>query len=211
MQHIAEVGVPGRMQKLRRDRRGLPVPFIVMEDMDGRPHFTINDTRKVRVALADARCSICGARLLDNMWAIGGPLSFAHEHGAFLDPFVHKDCGTYALKVCPYIALSSWNDAKRIDAKTVDPSRLPGAVLFEDRTMIPERPAFFMFGKTSGYWVTQPNPGHFYVHARRPYKRVEFWKDGRQIDRGAAAGLFVAREGYPPDTLAYWPDAKVAA
>lgn len=205
MKHFDPSIIPARMRRLDRDKRGLPIPFIVLRDNDNKPHFTINDTHSVMAVLSDKRCAICGDRLHDNMWAIGGPLSAIHQHGAYLDPLVHKDCGTFALKVCPYIALPSWNDEKRIDAKTVDPTKLPDHMLFEDRTMIPERPPFFVFAKTTGYKLSQQGPAHFYVHPNRPWQRMEFWKDGVQIDQEAARLLFIEKEGVAPETHPHWP------
>jgi len=197
--------IPYRMQSLERDHRGYPIPFIVWRDTDNRPHFTINDAEVVALVLSDRRCSICGKPLENNMWAIGGPLSAIHQHGAYIDPLVHKDCGTFALKTCPYIALPSWNDQKRIDAKTVKPEKTGGDLVLQDMTMIPEKPVFFCFAKTSGYKVSQADHARHYVHPNRPWKAMEFWRNGQQITQQEASDLFNEKEGHRPETYPYWP------
>lgn len=204
MKHFDPSTIPARMKRLDRDRRGLPIPFIVLRDVDGRPHFTINDSHAVMMAIFDKRCSICGEKLGNNMWAIGGPLSAIHKHGAYIDPLVHKDCGTFALRTCPYIALPSWADEKRIDDKTLDRSKVPEHLLLVDKTMTPKRPPFFMFGKTSGYKVRQVGPGHHYIHPNRPWLQMEYWKDGEKITKEQARELFIESEGVEPETHPFW-------
>lgn len=44
MKHFDPATIPAQMQHLDRDKRGLPIPFIVLRDNDNKPHFTINDT-----------------------------------------------------------------------------------------------------------------------------------------------------------------------
>lgn len=190
--------IPARMKKLERDKRGYPIPFIVWRDTDNQPHFTINDTEVVLACLTGGRCSICGDKLGTNTWIIGGPKSAFHKYGAYIDPPVHKDCGTFALKTCPYIALPSYTG--RIDAKTVKPDKVGGFGLFEDRTMIPDRPEIFVFGKTSGAKVTIPEIGQHYVHPNRPWLAIEYWKDGKQISESEALSVFVERED-----ISEWP------
>lgn len=75
------IPIPKRMRALQRDRRGLPVPFIVLRDTDGRPHFTINDSQRQLKCIREKRCPICGNRLDKVMWFVGGPLSAFHDAG----------------------------------------------------------------------------------------------------------------------------------
>lgn len=199
--------IPARMRALERDKRGYPIPFIVWRDTDGNPHFTINDSQVVMAVLTGGRCSICGGKLGENIWMIGGPKSAFHEHGAYIDPPVHKDCGTFALKTCPYIALPSYSG--RIDAKTVKPGKEGEHVLFEDRTMIPERPPLFVFAKTSRVQISAPYPGAHYVHPKRPWRDVEYWQDGKQITPEAAMVIMAQTEDL--SALPYWPHAPKTA
>ena len=68
MRPFKEERLPERMKALPRDRRGLPVPYIVAFGKDGTPHFTINDHRKVEKVLIEDRCGICGQTLHRKRW-----------------------------------------------------------------------------------------------------------------------------------------------
>ena len=57
------VQIPKKMKALAKDRRGYPIPFIVMRDTDGYPHFTINNSSLQRRCLKEKRCPICGSKL----------------------------------------------------------------------------------------------------------------------------------------------------
>lgn len=200
-----EADIPARMKKLDRDKRGYPVPFIVYRDKNGDPHFTINDSSAASLAISDKRCSVCGGKLGSNMWFIGGPQSAFHAKGAYIDPPVHKDCGRFALKTCPYIALPSWNEQKRIDAKTLKPGSAPEHMLLMDRTMIPDKPVVFVFGKTPRYSLTPAATGFGQVYLKpvKPWVEVEFWKDGKEITRDEAETV-IREAGMDPEEWAYW-------
>lgn len=170
------MNIPDRMKHLDRDRRGYPIPWIVFRDNDGGPHFTINDDLKVFRATREDRCSICGGHLLRGRWFIGGPKSALHEHGAYIDPPLHHECMTFAASVCPYLISSKYT--KRIDAATLDPAKAKGVIGFQDNTMDPTRPALFVGVMAIGQTMT-PNG---YVVPKRPYRRMEFWRDGAMIE-----------------------------
>ena len=81
-----DVPLPERMQRLDKDQRGLPIPFIVQLDAaTGRQYFTINDERKVEACRQHDLCAICGQKLLRGRWFVGGPASAFHEHGCYID------------------------------------------------------------------------------------------------------------------------------
>ena len=82
-------------------------------------------------------------------WFVGGPLSAFHEFGAYLDGPMHKECGTFALEHCPYLAAPNY--ARRIDARTIVPGTLSNAVILQDNTTIPDRPEVFVFACAMGY------------------------------------------------------------
>jgi hypothetical protein len=124
------------MRGLRRDSRGYPEPWILYRDETGKAHFSINDSGRVEFAKIDRLCSICGAPLLDqgekSMWMIGGPMSALHPDGAYNDPAVHRLCGIYALRVCPYLALPSWGKTTSVGEKiaaAIPPERRGAAVV----------------------------------------------------------------------------------
>jgi len=166
--------VPQRMRYLPRDRRGLPIPFIVFRDTDGDPHFTISDAERRALVLKHDRCGICNHRLSRGRWFVGGPRSAFHERGAFLDPPMHHDCAEFALQVCPYLAAPSYS--KLIDGKTLAADKA-GAAIVLDANVDNTRPDFFVAVMTLGQRIW---PGG-YIVPKRPFRRIEVWKDGERI------------------------------
>lgn len=181
--NFKDVPIPSRMEHLPRDRRGYPIPEGVFVDTDGRPHFTINDEAKRQEHISKDRCPICGSGLMHNRWLVGGAASAFSEHGAYIDPPMHKECAVYALQTCPYLAAPSY--AKRIDDKTLDPEKVPGGVLMtNDPTMIENRPDPFvlvMFAKEDQLLIIDEVTR--WVKYVRPTKlgRVEFWSKGIRL------------------------------
>ena len=174
-----DVPIPKRMRALAKDRRGYPIPFNVLRDNDGRPHFTVNDSNRQRRSLLERRCAICGNRLANPMWFVGGPLSAFHEEGAYMDTALHHDCMTYALQVCPYLAAPAY--LGRIDDATVDYSKLPGHVILEDYTQIPDRPALFVAVASHSCAVIEREQIVAVVKPHRPYVAIEYWQRGARL------------------------------
>ena len=186
------VPIPKRMRGLTKDRRGYPIPFTVMRDSDGRPHFTVNDAERQIKAAKERRCAICGNHLGQICWVVGGPLAAFHEMGAYVDLALHDECKTYALKVCPYLAMPNY--LGRIDDKTVDKSKLidPGMISM-NLLVTPERPALFVAVASHSYeLIDQETLKHGkaeltiqrvapLIKPVRPYASIEYWLAGEQL------------------------------
>jgi hypothetical protein len=171
---------PRRMRTLQRDARGYPVPFLVLIDRSGTPQFTINDARRTAECVSKRLCAICGKRFdRGEMWFVGGSRCFLHTRGAFVDPPVHLECGEYALKVCPFLAMPSYS--KRIDDRKLAPDGLPeGMVTARHDHMLPAHPERFGFGCTHGYRLVGPMGQHLFVVDQWDY--VEWWRNGAVIN-----------------------------
>jgi hypothetical protein len=188
--HWKNVPVPARMARLSRDTRGFPVPVVVARDLMGKPTFQVNDIGLVFSCIKAKTCSICGEGLGRDMWLIGGPLSAFHPDGAFNDPPVHKECGEYALRVCPYLVYSSykgWADASKLE------QRFEGVKL-ADPTQMDIRVPFFAFVKIMAF-QTNVRPPHRAIIPLRPYLEVEYWRDGARITEKEARTLMVGYKG----------------
>lgn len=184
---MTNVPIPKRMRALERDKRGYPVPFIVLRDMNNKPHFAVNNATRQRRCAIEGRCAICGSKLGRLLWLVGGPLSAFHEHGSYLDSALHHECMTYALRVCPYLAAPVYSG--RIDAGTIDPAALPATAVMIDYTMIPERPEVFVAVAARSLLFHKDSTGAYYLHPARPYVSIEVWRGGRKLDadEGTAA------------------------
>lgn len=148
-----DVDVPERMMHLPRDRRGFPVPFIVMIDPQGVPVFTVNDTRKTHLCLRNTLCGVCGGELeFGDLWWIGGPLSSFHPNGAFVDGPMHEECSTYALQVCPHLGAPKYVSRMNVEKEIAR----AGVNYGFDHTVMPDRPEVFIQGQSISYDVSWP-------------------------------------------------------
>lgn len=198
---MKDITIPGRLASRPKDRRGYPIPWIVTIDPDGVPHFTINDYDKHFRAVTEKRCALCGHKLNGNTWLVGGPGAAFHKMGGYIDPPVHKDCGTYALKVCPFLALTY---AKRIEDKTL---RGRDDVLVAVETRVnPAQPEVFVFIKTAGITPVDAGGGSVVLQPKRPLLAVEFWRHGERISATEARPLIASDPNRSCDIedLAHW-------
>jgi hypothetical protein len=164
------------MRALQKDRRGYPVPFVVLRDVDGKPHFTINDSRRTLRTISERRCAICGGRLGRLLWFVGGPRSAFHEHGGYTDTTLHHECMAYAMQVCPYLAMGNYNG--RIDVGTLDLDKLEKGQVLLDPTQVYERPNLMVAVATKSVEVRVRENYLPILVPGRPYIHVEFWQDG---------------------------------
>lgn len=185
----ARDNVPELMQRLDRDGRGYPIPFSAFIDSQGTPQFTINDDHKrVRMIRGDL-CSICGNKLLRGRWFIGGPGAAFDPRGAYLDMPMHDQCAHYALRVCPFIAAPNYS--KRIEDRKLKGAQ-PDHVILIDETVEVKRPPLFVAVMAVGQRMTDGMAPGSYILPERPYRKVEYWRFGQQLDE--TEGLHLSAE-----------------
>ena len=202
---MKDVPIPFNLSKNDRDRRGLPIPFIVYRDTRGVPHFTVDDTDRVNWVLSKKLCGLCGKPLKPGqMWLTGGPASSFLEDGMYTTPHAHKECARYAIQVCPYLALPTYT--RLIEDKTLKPEAIDSATQVHNDGIAPPRPPFLVLARTSGIKLVDSHDGSGkkYILPRRPWKDVEFWRDGKQITQSEAEKIAQASE-LPPSQLKWWP------
>lgn len=194
---LAQIEIPRALRKRPRDRRGYPIPWIVLIDRNKRPHFTINDGARTIAAGRKKLCGLCGEKLRRDIAFVGGPMCFLSPLGAFSDPPMHHDCARYAVQVCPYLAAPSYG--RRIDDRTLAPGATPGGVLIKNDDLVaPDRPEAFMLGKAAGFAMIIREDGAPLFRAREEWLDLTVWKDGRQLtgaDEQAALAADLARWG----------------
>lgn len=189
----------GRIALLPKDKRGYPIPWNVLRGIDGEPIFTVNDDRKHMEAILRALCPICGDRLGQWKWFVGGPRSAFDPHGWYIDLPGHHECMTFALQTCPYLAAPKY--LGRIDV--ADPSNLPDeARILINATMIEDRPELFVAVATYTVEIQMnPPPGLPYTRPARPARSYEFWRQGERIPQHRAMpilrGIFGAEWTVP--------------
>jgi hypothetical protein len=201
---VKDVLIPFHLSKNDRDRRGFPIPFIVYRDMKGVPHFTVDDTAAVNLALSKKLCGLCGKPLkVGQLWLIGGPASFLDD-GIFTVPPAHKDCARYSIQVCPFLAVPNYS--RLIEGKTLQPEAVHDTAQVHNDQITPPRPPYLVLARTSGIKLidTHDGSGKQHILPRRPWKEVEFWQNAKRIVQSEAAKLAQASD-LPPSQLKWWP------
>ena len=198
------VPIPASLQDNDRDRRGLPIPFVVYRDVKGAPHFSVNDTAAVDEVLEKKLCGLCGKPLLPGqIWFAGGPGSSFMADGMYIDPFMHEDCGRYAMQVCPFLAAPNY---RRVEGRTLKAEDVHASVEVYDNQIAPPRPVLFAFARTAGFsLVDAPDgSGQKYILPDRPWAEIEFWQNGEQVTQ-AEAETIARAAGIEVGALPWWP------
>lgn len=165
------------MKHLKRDKRGYPVPWGVLVDNDGLPHFAITlENRRAEMVKRDL-CSICGTKLFRGRWFVGGALSAFHKYGAYLDPPMHNECAHYALQVCPYIAAPSYS--REIGGEKIKGRSHDGGIIVTNADAVPGRPAGDIFVAVMA--TRQRVLDNLNTKPHQPYSAVEFWRHGLRV------------------------------
>lgn len=176
-----DVPIPDSMKNLSKDKRGYPIPASVQVDPDGTPHFALNPEQTRQRLLRENCCSICGKKLLRGRWFAGGPVSAFYARGVYQDPPVHYECGRYALQVCPYLVLPNY--LKQVSTKSIERRDFDSINVVYDSTRIRIRPDPFVFVMAVGQSLTYSETGQVrFVIPKRPYRRVEYWSNGVQLE-----------------------------
>ncbi len=187
--------IPLRMQRLPKDSRGYPVPYIILEK-NGKHYFQINDSNKVENAIKNRLCAICAMKMHpEKMWLVGGPQSAFHEYGVYIDTPTHYECLNYAMQVCPYLAYTAYS--KRLEVDKLDLREFDDMMLFQDPTQSGDKVPFFTCVQINGFTMVRPDPATRYVKPYRPYLKIEYWTDGEQITEKRANQILIEKNaGY---------------
>lgn len=90
------------MASQRLDHRGYPVPWFV-QWIDGVPDFRVMDGAKLRRALRDRLCWVCGEKLGKYLTFVIGPMCAVNRTTA--EPASHRDCAIFSATACPFLTL----------------------------------------------------------------------------------------------------------
>jgi hypothetical protein len=153
--------VPQRMRHLRRDHRGYPWPFLMMNDS-----IVTMDCRKQERCVREKLCMICGRKLDNKKWFIGGHRTAINR--LVVDPAMHEECARYSMKVCPFLANQDMKYRKKYD---------------EDTTLnvgvAPERNETQCLMRTNGFKPIFLN-GQVFIFCNR-WDHIEHWRNGQRV------------------------------
>jgi hypothetical protein len=109
--------IPSFLRHLPVNSRGWPVPFFALDP----ENLARIDNAKLRRAVVERRCWICGHKLRRQVWFVLGPAQVATRR--YREPPVHAGCARFAVTVCPFL---THPDYRRQTATDV---QLPHAVV----------------------------------------------------------------------------------
>lgn len=123
--------LPSRMQTLKLDHRGYPVPWFVAW-IEGKPDFRVMDGEKLVSAVRFKKCWVCGSPLGRLFTFCIGPMCAINR--TIGEPPSHFECADFSARACPFLSMPK---AKRRESNipentTVSPTGLkrnPGVVL----------------------------------------------------------------------------------
>jgi hypothetical protein len=135
---------------------GFPVPFIQLWAGD-KPDFRAVNMEHCARCFRDKLCAICGRRLGEYCYFIGGPLS--KKNRLFVDPAMHKQCAEFASKVCPLVSGPSQEYSTRPVNKNVGRiEEMASAVRSEVMYILKTRTGKFKSARVNGRLMIQAGP-----------------------------------------------------
>ncbi len=94
--------LPARMQTLKVDARGYPVPWFV-QWIDGKPDFRVMDGDKLVEAVRFKKCWVCGSPLGRWFTFVIGPMCAINR--TIGEPPSHFECVDFSARACPFLTL----------------------------------------------------------------------------------------------------------
>lgn len=167
MQRLA---MPPRMQKLRVDRRGYPVPRFV-QDVKGEPDFRVVNTTFLTLAIRHKLCWLCGEALGKYQAFCLGPMCAAVTRTSS-EPPSHKECAEFAVRACPFMV----NPNRKRNEDDMPENRVdPGGFMIE------RNPGVTALWTTTDYRLFEAGNGRL-IRVGDPVS-VEWYARGRTATR----------------------------
>lgn len=176
MKNWKSIDIPTKMKDLPKDKNGYPIPYTIRKDEEDTPIFSQHDESLLHNCISNSHCGICGQPLGNDIWLLAGAKIALQPLGGYIDPPMHKQCGTYALQVCPYLALPSF--LKR------SPNEIAKST---DKVLVLSgKPSVFGFVKTSDYRLLLNDNGTIIIIPERPFLDIEYWREGELLTKSQA-------------------------
>jgi hypothetical protein len=157
--------LPPRLTELPVDDRGYPVPWFVAW-VDGKPDHRCLDSKKLQLALRQARCWMCGEPLGSFRTFCIGPMCCVTR--TISEPPSHLECLRYAVRACPFLTRPH---AHRREKGLPEDHRDPPGV------MLKRNPGVSALWTTRRF-VTMPMEGSVLFRLGEP-DSIEWWAEGR--------------------------------
>jgi hypothetical protein len=196
MMPISLPELPRRMQKLRKDERGYPVPYFVcwfgfdgkpahgLPGEDDKPDFRYANQGFRYLAFNKGLCWLCGEPVGVHKVYVIGPMCVVNRTTS--EPACHRDCAEFAAKACPFLI----HPREKRNEKGLDPLvQGPGGM------MIGRNPGCVALYETpTAVMLPTPEQGGWVIRLGAP-ARVDWWAEGRRALRGEVMASIDS--GYP--------------
>lgn len=129
---MRDVAKPPRIARLPVNDAGYPVPWFVAT-IKGVPDFRVIAPGKLRAAIDERRCWVCGERMKGPTTAfLIGPMCAVNRNTA--EPGCHRECAVYSAQACPFLVNPRKRRRQGNKPETVNPAgymieRNPGVAL----------------------------------------------------------------------------------
>lgn len=165
--------LPQRLLKLPLDERGYPVPWFVAW-VEGKPEFRAADGHKLRQAIHDRRCWVCGEQLGVRMTFVVGPMCGINRTAA--EPPSHKECAVWSARNCPFLSNAGRRrrEDEAINEETIS-ANVPGLA-------ITRNPGVVLLWTTRKYSLFRDVRGGVLIKIGDP-EEVLFFAEGKPATR----------------------------
>jgi hypothetical protein len=159
--------MPNRIKRLSVDERGYPIPWFVAWQ-DGKPLFPVADGKKMRMAIQQKLCWVCGEKLNENLVFVLGPMCTITRTSS--EPPSHLDCATFSAMACPFLSKPRMKRMEEAPG-TVNPAGI----------FIKRNPGCCALWSTRSYTTFESGTGEL-IEVGEPTK-VQWFAEGRQATR----------------------------
>lgn len=164
---------PAQILALPTDARGYPVPWFVAW-IDGQADFRCIGEGKLRAAIKDGRCWICGGRLGRLKAFVIGPMCAVNRVSP--EPPSHLRCAVFAAEACPFLTQPKRLRNAEGAAGEITDGRPVGGV------MIARNPGVALVWATLRFKVVPDGRGGLLFDVGRP-ERTLWFAHGRPATR----------------------------
>ncbi len=153
--NATQVDIPTFLSHLKT-YGGYPVPFVQMW-IDGKPDFRVIDPTKVQQCVNRKLCAICGVKLGEFCFFIGGDL--CKQNHLFTDPTMHGPCAEFATRACAFLSGKKAEYSDRpVDGSVVRVEQMAASVRPTNMYVFTTRTKKCSFVEVQGSLMIQAGP-----------------------------------------------------
>lgn len=153
--------LPERIERLPVDHRGYPVPWFVAW-IDGKPDFRVVDPAKLKGAIENRLCWVCGGKLGTYLAFTIGPMCAINRVSA--EPPSHRECAIFSAMACPFLTKPAVD--RRVEGLPED--------VRENPNHIRRNPGVALVWITKWYELMRNSDGSPLIHVGDPYETIWF-------------------------------------